>query len=56
MHSSQQKISEDGSSITFSISVKPNNEMWGKLMELSEDLEILEPENIKSEMNRRCRR
>lgn len=56
MHSSQQKIAEDESSITFSISVKPNNEMWGKLMEFSENLEILEPENIKNEMNRRCRR
>ena len=56
IHSSQQKISEDDSSITFSISVKPNNEMWGKLMELSEDLEIIEPENIKREMNRRTNR
>ena len=56
IHSSQHKISEDDSSIIFSISVKPNNEMWGKLMELSEDLEILEPENIKSEMNMRTKR
>ena len=55
IHSSQQKISEDDSSITFSILVKPNNEMWGKLFELSEDLEIIEPENIKSEMNRRTK-
>lgn len=56
IHSSQQKISEDDSSISFSISVKPNNEMWGKLMELSEDLDILEPENMKSEMKKRCGR
>ena len=56
IHSSQQKIAEDDSSITFSVSVKPNNEMWGKLMELSEDLEIIEPQNIKSEMKSRTKR
>lgn len=50
LHSSQQKIADDDTSMTFSISVKPNNEMWGKLMELSEDLEILQPDNIKIEM------
>jgi predicted DNA-binding transcriptional regulator YafY len=56
IHSSQQKIEEDEASMVFTISVIPNNEMWGKLMEYSEDLVILEPEYVKKEMEKRIKK
>ncbi|MDZ7933378.1 MAG: WYL domain-containing protein [Emticicia sp.] len=53
IHHSQEVINDDTHSITFQISVKPNNEMWAKLMELIEDLEIISPPEIREEMKSR---
>ncbi len=43
-HHSQERISEDPSTMTFALTLKPNNEFWAKVMEHIEDIEILEPE------------
>lgn len=50
IHWTQKLINEDETSMTFTISVKPNNEMWARFMELVEDLEIIEPHTLRDEM------
>lgn len=49
-HHSQTKIAEDETSITFSIEIIPNREFWAKIMEFIEDLEILEPLEVRNEL------
>ena len=56
IHYSQEKIREDETSMTFCIAVKPNNEMWAKFMELSENIEIIEPIKIKNEFRERIKK
>ncbi len=56
IHHTQQLIIADETSITFKISVKPNNEMWAKFMELAEDLTIISPNEIQDEMRGRIKK
>ena len=55
IHYSQERIREDENSMTFCICVKPNNEMWAKFMELSENIEIIEPIKMKNEFRERIK-
>lgn len=50
IHHTQEEVNQDENSITFQISVKPNDEMWAKFMELIEDVEIISPPAIREEM------
>ena len=52
-HHSQMKITEDETSITFSLKLIPNREFWAKIMEHIEDLDILEPNVLKEELRNR---
>ncbi|WP_304236409.1 YafY family protein [Jiulongibacter sediminis] len=52
-HNSQKVILEDNYSMTFSISIKPNDEFWAKVMEHIEDIEIVNPPPIQEEFLRR---
>ena len=56
IHHTQTTLAEDDSSITFQISVKPNKEMWAKMMELIEDLEIISPPEIREEMKSKIKK
>ncbi|MCU0327040.1 MAG: WYL domain-containing protein [Spirosomaceae bacterium] len=56
IHHSQIELYSDEYSIAFQISVKPNNEMWAKFMELAEDLELIEPSELKKEFQERTLR
>jgi predicted DNA-binding transcriptional regulator YafY len=50
LHHSQTMIEETENDITFTIKVIPNNEMWAKFMELADDLELIEPIEMRHEM------
>lgn len=50
LHHSQMKIEETDNDIIFSIKVIPNNEMWAKFTELSDDLELIEPIEMRQQM------
>ena len=47
---------EDSTSMTFSLQVIPNPELWAKIMEHIEDIEILEPAWMVDEFRERVRR
>lgn len=54
-HHSQVKINEDEDSMTFSLNLIPNRELWAKIMEHIEDLDILEPTSLRDELRIRVR-
>ena len=56
IHHSQKELEDDGTSITFQISVRPNPEMWAKFMEFIEDIEIISPLEIRKEMKEKIER
>lgn len=55
-HHSQVLESEDSTSMTFSLQVIPNRELWAKIMEHFEDIEILEPEDMVKEFRERVKK
>lgn len=56
LHHSQMMIEETESDITFTIKVIPNNEMWAKFMELANDLELIEPIEMRHKMKEKLLR
>jgi predicted DNA-binding transcriptional regulator YafY len=44
---------EDGEYAEFSVDVEPNNEFYGRILQMGAGLEIVSPENVRAEMTQR---
>ena len=48
-------IYDDGEYAEFSVDVEPNNEFYGRILQMGAGLEIISPESVRDEMAQRVR-
>ena len=46
---------DDGEYAEFSVDVEPNNEFYGRILQMGAGLEVISPENVRDEMAQRVR-
>lgn len=48
-------IYDDGEYAEFSVDVEPNNEFYGRILQMGAGLEVISPENVRYKMAQRVR-
>ena len=48
-------IYDDGEYAEFSVDVEPNNEFYGRILQMGAGLEVISPENVRDKMAQRVR-
>ena len=46
---------DDGEYAEFSVDIEPNNEFYGRILQMGAGLEIVSPENVRDKMAQRVR-
>lgn len=46
---------DDGEYAEFSVDIEPNNEFYGRILQMGAGLEVISPENVRDTMTQRVR-